>query len=84
MLVIPDNRKVVDLERDLYIEDQPWIEQATLAQKLLAETDFVVTKAMELGETLNPEWRAWRAELREVARGVLDRVPNPQEPERYS
>lgn len=87
-LVIPENRKHYVAPSDdrpdgFYWEDQAWFAEALTAERLLSETDFVVFKAMEAGETLSSGWKAWRESLRQVVRGMLDAIPDPVEPARY-
>ena len=51
------------------------------ALRLLAGTDHIVAKASEQDLALNPEWKFWRQQLRDIVNGVLSDIP--AEPPRY-
>ena len=51
------------------------------ALRLLAGTDHIVAKASEQDLALNPEWKFWRQQLRDIVNGVLSDIP--VEPPRY-
>ncbi len=52
-----------------------------LAWRTLKAVDHVDAKAADEGLTINPDWRAWRSQVRAVIRGELMDVPD--EPPRY-
>jgi|LakMenEpi07Sep12_1017427.scaffolds.fasta_scaffold01191_1 hypothetical protein len=72
--------------------DESWIETeaperaaeapSTLAQRLLAETDYVEFRHWTQAKTPTFEWLEWRESLREVVRGNATDIP--PEPERYN
>lgn len=84
MMHIPDNRKLVDEARDIYIEDTAWIKQAQLALSLLGKTDHYVNKSVERGTTLSPAFTAWRDQLRSVVSGVADAVASDVIPSAFA
>lgn len=52
-----------------------------LAWRTLKAVDHIDAKAADEGLAINPEWRAWRSQVRAVIRG--DRLNIPSEPPRY-
>ncbi len=52
-----------------------------LAWRTLKAVDHIDAKAADEGLTINPDWRAWRSQVRAVIRGELMDVPD--EPPRY-
>lgn len=79
-LNIPQSRKVVDEEKEIYIEDQAWIEQATKALGLLQITDHYINKSVERACPLSPAFIAWREQLRSVVNGSAGAVESDTPP----
>lgn len=52
-----------------------------LAWRTLKAVDHIDAKAADEGLSINPDWRAWRSQVRAVIRG--DRLDIPDEPTRY-
>ena len=53
-----------------------------LAWRTLKAVDHIDAKAADEGLSINPDWRAWRSQVRAVIRG--ERMDIPNEPPRYA
>ncbi|MEM6898473.1 MAG: phage tail assembly chaperone [Pseudomonadota bacterium] len=64
-------------DRELAPEERQALSEE--AARLLSESDWRVTKAMETGEAMSDAWSLYRQQLRAVARGDVDVLPDKPE-----
>jgi hypothetical protein len=55
-----------DVTRDARLLAEMWVRVRNKRNKLLAETDWIVTQAVEKGESVSDSWKTYRESLRNV------------------